>query len=83
MWWLAASGLAEVVRPDERRVHDLPTPTLGGLAMIAGVVIGVGVAWLVPAFDPVFRSNTEPLGVILSAAVIFFERAATPSESFV
>lgn len=59
-----------VVKPDERRVHEVATPTLGGLAMVVGLVAGLLVAWALPAFEPVFSSSTEPLGLALSALVI-------------
>lgn len=59
-----------VVRPDARRVHTRPTPTLGGLAMFAGLCAGLVVAWLLDAFDAVFAGNTEPLGLLVAAIVI-------------
>jgi UDP-GlcNAc:undecaprenyl-phosphate GlcNAc-1-phosphate transferase len=60
-----------VVAPAERRVHKSPTPTLGGLAMFFGFLIAIAVASQLSAFDNVFRGSSEPLAVVLSAAVIF------------
>ncbi|MGH9119496.1 MAG: glycosyltransferase family 4 protein [Acidimicrobiales bacterium] len=60
-----------VVRPDTRRVHSRPTPTLGGLAMMGGVLAGLAVAWWLPDFRPVFDSLTVPVGVALAAVAIF------------
>jgi UDP-GlcNAc:undecaprenyl-phosphate GlcNAc-1-phosphate transferase len=66
-----AIRIGAVVKPDERRVHQRPTPTLGGLAMLAGVLVGMLVAWRLDAFEALFVSNTEPLGLTLAAIVMF------------
>ena len=68
---LLAIRIGAVVKPDPRRVHTVPTPTLGGLAMLGGLVVGMVVAWQVDAFDAVFDSSTEPLGLVLAAIVMF------------
>ncbi len=65
-----AFRVGAVVKPDERRVHKRPTATLGGLGMLVGLVVGMGVAWVMGAFDPVFEGNTEPLGLVLAAILI-------------
>lgn len=65
-----AFRIGAVVRPDERRVHERATPTLGGVAMLIGVLAGMGTAWLMGAFSPVFSGSTEPLGLVLAAVVI-------------
>ena len=65
-----AVRLGAVVRPDERRVHKRPTPTLGGLGMLVGILAGMGTAWAMGGFDSVFEGNTEPLGLVLAAIVI-------------
>jgi len=59
-----------VVAPDERRVHPRPTPTLGGVAMYVGLLAGLATATQVAQFDPVFRDNSEPLGILLGATII-------------
>ena len=59
-----------VVHPDDRRVHKVPTPTLGGAAMFAAFVVAMAVAWQMPAFRLAFEGS-EPLGVVVGAAVIF------------
>ncbi len=60
-----------VVLPDERRVHERPTPTVGGAAMFVGFLAAMIVASRIPQFGGVFRGNSEPLGLVLGAAVIF------------
>jgi len=62
--------LGAVVRPDERRVHERPTPTLGGVSMLLGVLVGMAVAWAMGSFDAVFEGSTEPLGLVLAAVLI-------------
>ena len=62
--------LGAVVRPDERRVHARPPPTLGGVSMLLGVLVGMAVAWAMGSFDAVFEGSTEPLGLVLAAVLI-------------
>lgn len=60
-----------VVEPDDRRVHQKVTPDVGGIAMYAGFVAALGLAWWMDRFDPLFDRNSEPLGVVLAATLIF------------
>ena len=65
-----AIRIGAVVKPDERRVHERPTPTLGGLAMLVGVFAGMLTAWQLDAFDEIFSGSTEPLGIMIAATLI-------------
>lgn len=67
--WRLSVRWGAVVKPDERRIHERPTPTLGGIAMLMALLVALGVAWLLPAFRPVFESS-EPFGVAFAAIVI-------------
>ena len=58
-----------MVKPDERRVHERPTPTLGGIAMLVALLVALGVAKLLPGFGPIFESS-EPFGLAIAAIVI-------------
>jgi UDP-GlcNAc:undecaprenyl-phosphate/decaprenyl-phosphate GlcNAc-1-phosphate transferase len=58
-----------VVKPDERRIHERPTPTLGGIAMLGAFLAAMGVARFLPGFRSVFDSS-EPWGLALAAVVI-------------
>ncbi|MBW3561978.1 MAG: undecaprenyl/decaprenyl-phosphate alpha-N-acetylglucosaminyl 1-phosphate transferase [Actinobacteria bacterium] len=62
---------------DERKIHERPTPTLGGLAMLLGFLGAVGLAWAFAAFGldasgpegestfaPIFSQTSEPLGLL-------------------
>ncbi|MFM8383343.1 MAG: undecaprenyl/decaprenyl-phosphate alpha-N-acetylglucosaminyl 1-phosphate transferase, partial [Actinomycetota bacterium] len=53
-----------VVEPDDRRVHRVATPDVGGIAMFFGFVVAIGVAWQMDRFSLVFDNNSEPLGVL-------------------
>ncbi|HXR22272.1 MAG TPA: undecaprenyl/decaprenyl-phosphate alpha-N-acetylglucosaminyl 1-phosphate transferase [Acidimicrobiales bacterium] len=60
-----------LVTPDDRRVHERPTPTAGGAAMYFGMLVAIAVASQLPVFGPVFRGSSAPLGVVIAATVIF------------
>ena len=66
---LVAEATGLLVQPDARRLHERPTPFLGGTAMYAGFLVGFAVAWWSGWFDATFSSSTEPLGVLLGASV--------------
>ena len=63
--------LGAVVEPDEHHIHERPTPTAGGVAMMVGVVVATAVAFGLSAFDEVTVARTEMLGVVVAAAVIW------------
>ena len=58
-----------VDEPGPRRVHTRPTPRLGGLAILAGVLVALGVGALLPEFAPVWATS-EPLAVVLAALIV-------------
>ena len=66
-----ATRMDWVVEPDERRVHKVPTPDVGGIAMFLGFIVALAIAWKMGRFSPVFDNNSEPLGVLLAAILIF------------
>jgi UDP-GlcNAc:undecaprenyl-phosphate GlcNAc-1-phosphate transferase len=59
-----------VAMPSERKVHKVPTPDVGGLAMFAGVIVALFAAWRMDRFSMLFSGNSEPMGVLLAAAVM-------------
>ena len=67
--WRMSQRWGAVVKPDERRIHERPTPTLGGVAMLVALLVALGVARLIPGFGPVFESS-EPFGLAVAAIVI-------------
>ncbi len=66
-----AARAGAVVAPDERRVHERSTPTAGGAAMLVGLVAAMVVASRMDQYEAVFDGSSEPLGVVVAAAVIF------------
>lgn len=67
---LLAVRIGAVVKPDERRVHQRPTPTIGGVAMFGGFAAGFVTAWQLGAFDEAFSGSTEPVGILAAAFVM-------------
>jgi UDP-GlcNAc:undecaprenyl-phosphate GlcNAc-1-phosphate transferase len=60
-----------MAQPDEeRRVHEVPTPYFGGVAMLIGFLVALWVARGVDGFSQVFESNSVPLGVTIGAIII-------------
>lgn len=57
--------------PDDRRVHEKVTPTSGGLALLAGFLVGMATSWRLDSFDAIFEAPTLPVGVVLAAIVVF------------
>ncbi|HLH46834.1 MAG TPA: MraY family glycosyltransferase [Acidimicrobiales bacterium] len=67
----AAVRFEIIVVPDDRRVHEVPTATLGGAAMLLGFLVAMAIASQLPAFHAVFRANSAPLGIVAAAGLIF------------
>jgi len=69
---MLARRMGWVVEPDERRIHKVATPDVGGIAMIIGFVVAFGVARVWDVFGPLFARNSEPRGVLFAAVLMFF-----------
>jgi UDP-GlcNAc:undecaprenyl-phosphate GlcNAc-1-phosphate transferase len=57
--------------PNERTVHTAPLPDVGGLAMDLGFVVAVVAALVSGRFDELFDNNSEPIGVVIAATIVF------------
>lgn len=66
-----AVRVGAIAAPDARRVHERPTATLGGLAMLAGVLAGFGAAWSQGSFADVFGNGRAVLGIVVAALAIY------------
>jgi UDP-GlcNAc:undecaprenyl-phosphate GlcNAc-1-phosphate transferase len=60
-----------VYLPNDRTVHQSPLPDVGGMAMYVGLLAAMLTAWLLDAFDVMFASNSEPIGVMIAATIIY------------
>jgi UDP-GlcNAc:undecaprenyl-phosphate GlcNAc-1-phosphate transferase len=67
-----ARRIGAVAHPDTRRIHPRPTPTAGGSAMFLAFLVAIVVASQLGQFGSVFHQSSEPLGVVLGAAALFF-----------
>lgn len=69
-WAAERSGV--VTQPDERRVHTKPTASVGGVAMLGGLLAAIGLATLIRpgGIGAVASNNFELLGVVISAVII-------------
>ncbi len=45
-------------------------PTMGGLAMFLGVLAAFALAWVLPVFDPLFTTTSEPLALLVGVVAI-------------
>jgi UDP-GlcNAc:undecaprenyl-phosphate GlcNAc-1-phosphate transferase len=67
--WFARKVRA-IDRPSDRKVHPRPTPTLGGLGILVGVLVGIGVGALIPSFRSLYRDTSELQGTLVAAVVV-------------
>jgi UDP-GlcNAc:undecaprenyl-phosphate GlcNAc-1-phosphate transferase len=67
--WIALRvGAITAVR--SRDVHAVPTPRLGGLAMLAGLVISIVVASRIPFLAGIFKNSGEAWGILGGATLV-------------
>lgn len=66
-----AQRLNAVDHPNDRKVHARATPTLGGLALLIGVLGALAVAATMIEFRDAFTQSSELFGIIAGALVIF------------
>jgi UDP-GlcNAc:undecaprenyl-phosphate GlcNAc-1-phosphate transferase len=62
--------LGAVYQPNDRTVHAVPTPTMGGLAMYAGFIVAMVIALLMPFFAEVRRGSPIPLAAIVTCTLM-------------
>ena len=68
---LVARRRGWVYLPNDRTVHQTPLPDVGGLAMYLGFLAAMATAWMLDAFAVLFESNSEPIGVLVAATIIY------------
>jgi UDP-GlcNAc:undecaprenyl-phosphate GlcNAc-1-phosphate transferase len=70
LWLLLRSPTAGgrlVARPSDDRWHDRPTPTFGGVGIVAGLLAAVGLAVATGALD----ASRELAGIVVGVLVLF------------
>ena len=67
---LLAVRLGAIDHPSERKLHVVPTPTMGGLAMWVGFIVAMGVAWLLPFFGQLKQTAPEPVAAIVTCTLM-------------
>jgi UDP-GlcNAc:undecaprenyl-phosphate GlcNAc-1-phosphate transferase len=65
-----AVRIGAVDQPSDRKVHPRPTPTGGGIAILAGTLAGLAVAYAIPQFRPLFRESSELQGTLIAVVVV-------------
>ncbi len=56
--------------PNDRKVHPVPTPTMGGLALYGGLLVGLLVSRVLPFFKVMNLASPEPLATLVTATLI-------------
>jgi UDP-GlcNAc:undecaprenyl-phosphate GlcNAc-1-phosphate transferase len=62
--------LGAVYQPNDRTVHAVPTPTMGGLAMYAGFIVAMVISFVLPFFAEVRRGSPIPLAAIVTCTLM-------------
>lgn len=68
---LLSTRLGAIDRPNDRKVHANPTPTLGGTAIFCALMIALALAVLIPKFNGVYTRSSELVGIVAGAFIIF------------
>ncbi|MBC7551040.1 MAG: undecaprenyl/decaprenyl-phosphate alpha-N-acetylglucosaminyl 1-phosphate transferase [Cellulomonas sp.] len=67
-WIALRSGAITAVRA--RDVHSIPTPRLGGIAMLAGIAVALVVASQIPFLGGVFEDSHSAWGILGAATMV-------------
>ena len=77
-----------IYQPNDRSVHRVPLPTMGGIAMYVGFVVALAVSQFLPFFDVINRSSRSAAALVtctlmLGLGVIDDTRGTTALSKFV
>ena len=56
--------------PSDRKLHVVPTPTMGGVAMWGGFLVALGVSRVLPFFEPMNATAAEPLAAAVTVTLM-------------
>jgi UDP-GlcNAc:undecaprenyl-phosphate/decaprenyl-phosphate GlcNAc-1-phosphate transferase len=62
--------IGAIAQPNDRTVHAVPTPTMGGLAMYFGFLAGMAIAFELPFFDDLHRGSPIPLAAVATCTLM-------------
>ena len=65
-----AQRFGAIDEPSDRKLHVVPTPTMGGLAMWGGFVVAMAASRVLPFFDPMNETAVEPLAAIVTCTLM-------------
>jgi UDP-GlcNAc:undecaprenyl-phosphate GlcNAc-1-phosphate transferase len=57
-------------RPSDRKVHPKATPTMGGVAMYVGFLVGLTLSRFLPFFHAMNRGSAEPLAALVTCTAM-------------
>jgi UDP-GlcNAc:undecaprenyl-phosphate GlcNAc-1-phosphate transferase len=59
-----------IYQPNDRTVHAVATPTMGGIAMFGGFLVGLGVSRVLPFFSEMNHGSAEPLAALVTCTAM-------------
>ena len=62
--------IGAIDQPSDRKVHPKATPTMGGLAMYVGFLVGLGVSRFLPFFAVMNRGSAEPVAALVTCTAM-------------
>jgi UDP-GlcNAc:undecaprenyl-phosphate/decaprenyl-phosphate GlcNAc-1-phosphate transferase len=65
-----ATRIGAIDRPAERKLHTVPTPTMGGLAMWVGFLVAMVASRFLPFFDAVNETAAEPVAAVVTCTLM-------------
>ena len=66
----AAIKFGAIDLPSDRKVHPKATPTMGGFAMYAGLLVALAASRFLPYFSEMNRGSVEPLAVVVTCTLM-------------
>ncbi|MGH2680471.1 MAG: glycosyltransferase family 4 protein [Actinomycetota bacterium] len=65
-----AHRFGAIDEPSERKLHEVPTPTMGGLAMWVGFLAAIGASRFLPFFGSMNETAVEPVAAVVTCTLM-------------